>query len=191
VSDRLYLSCWLRDFNEANMLRRFAKLLEVFPFSKLARRGPILRVFAMEFAEPPAFERHFELAVTPAELIEAAREVVRPDCAVEIESAWDLWRQDGDWQVGPVPVTLLCLGPEFENETGDHLRIDFGLDVLFLPAEAPRAALRMHESNLRSLLTLVSSVEKELPLARRQLWSESGANFADLVSQAVSRFGPH
>ena len=191
MSDRLYLSCWLRAFDESNLLLHFAKLLDTFPFSKLSQRGMTLRVSAVEFAEPPAFERIFEPGAEPAEILGAAREFLQADCCVEVEAAWDLWQYEGDWAVRPWSVRLLAFGPAFDNENGDHLRIDFGLDAIFLPYEDVEGALRMHESNLRSLLTLVGEIEQALPLDRRQLWSESGANFADLLSKAVSRFGPH
>jgi hypothetical protein len=181
----------VRGFNQSNMLRHFGKLLETFPFSKLAQRGPVVRVYALEFAEPPVLERAMEAEASASDLIGAAHDFAKPDCAVEVEGAWDLWRHEDEWLVRPSAVTLICLGPDFDNETGDHLRIDFGLDASFLPAAGVEGTLRMHESNLRSLLTLVGRIEKELALERRQLWSESGVNFAELLSQAVSRFGPH
>jgi len=45
--------------------------------------------------------------------------------------------------------------------------------------------LRMGQSNLKSLLHLVSDLERALDLDRRQVWSESGANFADVLKQAI------
>ena len=59
MSDRLYLSCWLRGFGESSMLRHFETLLTLFPFSKLAARGPVLRVYAVAMSEPPLLEREF------------------------------------------------------------------------------------------------------------------------------------
>jgi hypothetical protein len=192
VSDRLYLSCWVRGFSESNMLRHYGKLLETFPFSKLSQRERTLRVYAIEFVEPPLAERAFVPDASISDVISAAREFMQPDCACDLEAAWDLWqRETGEWEVRPSPVTLSCFGPQFENEAGDHLRIDFGLDAIFLPAPDVEGSLRMHESNLRSLLHLVSEIEAALPLERKHLWSESGANFAELLSQAVSRFGPN
>ena len=43
----------------------------------------------------------------------------------------------------------------------------------------------MGQSNLRSLLHLVSEIEKSLPLENRKLWSESGANFAEIVANRI------
>jgi len=43
MSDRLYLSCWVRGYSDFTMLRHYAKLLETFPFSKLSQRPQTLR----------------------------------------------------------------------------------------------------------------------------------------------------
>jgi hypothetical protein len=123
MPDRLYLSCWVRGFNAASMLRHFEKILARVPFSKLASLGPLLRVRAIEMAEPPLFEREFPLGTSAAEIIKTAQEFVHEDCCVEVDAAWDLWQYDGDWKLAPTPVGLMCFGPEFENETGDNLHL--------------------------------------------------------------------
>jgi hypothetical protein len=187
MPDRLYLSCWVRGFNAASMLRHFEKILARVPFSKLASLGPLLRVRAIEMAEPPLFEREFPLGTSAAEIIKTAQEFVHEDCCVEVDAAWDLWQYDGDWKLAPTPVGLMCFGPEFENETGDNLRIEFGLDSRFLPIEGLEGSARMGQSNLRSLLHLVGDIERAVPVERRSLWSESGVNFAELLAEAVAR----
>ena len=192
MSDRLYLSCWVRGYTESNMLRYYGKLLDVFPFSKLTQHTQTLRVYAVDYAEPPAAERPFEPGTITADLLDAARDFAGPDCAVDLDSAWDLWQFDKDWKVGPSSVTLTCLGPQFEPDINDglqdHLRIDFGLDTRFLPIPDVPDSLKMQQSNLRSLLHLVQEIEKKLPLSRRQLWSESGANFAELLKKSLGEF---
>jgi len=50
MSDRLYLSCWVQGFSDSNLLRHFGKMLDVFPFSKLSKTGPVLRVYAISYA---------------------------------------------------------------------------------------------------------------------------------------------
>ncbi len=188
MSDRLYLSVWVRDFGQHNMLRHFETLLKLFPQSKLAKRGPILRVYAIQQAEPPASEREFLPGAAAEEIVKIAREAGAPDCAMEVETAWDLWQYDKEWKLQPASVTLLSFGPEFENEQQDHLRIEFGLDSRFLPIEGVPDSLRMGQSNLRSLLHLVNQVESALPVEQRRLWSESGTNFADLLKEMVAKF---
>lgn len=185
MSDRLYLSCWLRNWNESSMLRHFQKLLELFPFSQLAQRGPEGRVYALEHAEPPQSEQVFAPGADPLVMIETAREFMHDDCLCEVDAAWDLWQFEADWKLAPAAVTLACFGPVFENEIGDHLRIDFGLESRFVPDPRVEGSLRMSQSNLKSLVHLVHEVERALPLERRQLWSESGENPADLITKAL------
>jgi hypothetical protein len=170
------------------MLQRLEDLLGTFPFSKLAKRGPVLRVYASERVEPPLVEREFNPGVEPGVLMNVAREFAAGDCSVEVDAAWDLWQHSGEWKVAPLSVTLAAIGPEFDNETGDHLRIEFGIDAHFLPMNGLAGSARMAQSNLRSLLHLVSQVEESLPLEKRLLWSESGVNFADLLTETLSRY---
>jgi hypothetical protein len=185
----LYLSCWFHGFTEHNQLRHFERVLGLFPFSKLAARGPAVRVYGIEHAEPPLFEREFEAGASAGEMVKLAGEFMHADCCTEIDATWDLWQFDTEWKLRPAAVTLSCFGPDFDNDTDDHVRIDFGLDGRFLPHAGVEGALRMGQSNLRSLLHLVGEIERTLPLERRHLWSESGANFAKLLAEAVSRFG--
>jgi hypothetical protein len=174
------------------MLKHFETLVGLFPYSKLALRGPVLRVYALERVEPPVMEREFLPGPSAAEIASFAAEMTRPDCAVEVEASWDLWQHDGeDWKLGPAPVTLVCSGPDFENENGDHLRIEFGLDSRFLPVEGLQGSIRMGQSNLRSLLHLVSELERALPIEKRKLWSESGTNFAEILVESLSKFDVH
>jgi hypothetical protein len=185
VPDRLYLSCWVSGFDHSNALRHFGKMLERFPFSILAKRGPILRVYAIAYSEHPLLEREFLPGAELDAILEAAHEFMQPDCACEIEAFWDLWQHEGEWKLLPAPVTLACFGPAFENQHGDHLRTEFGLDALFLPMPDIEGGLRMGESNLKSLVHLVGDLERALDLERRQVWSESGANFAEVLKQAI------
>jgi hypothetical protein len=173
------------------MLDHFETLVSLFPYSKLAQRGPVLRVYAIERAEPPILEREFPPGPSAEEIRVYASELTRGDCSVEVDAAWDLWQHEEDWKLGPALVTLVCCGPDFDNENGDQLRIEFGLDSRFLPIEGLDGSLRMGQSNLRSLLHLVSQLETALPLERRKLWSESGANFAEILVETLNRFDVH
>ena len=188
MADRLYFSCWLtrRNGYAGANLRDFEKLLGVFPFSKLAARGPQIRVYAIEYSEPPQFEREYPPSSDPQDLVAAAREFMQPDCLAEVDTAWDLFQYDGDWKLAPAAVTLSCFGPQFENELGDQLRIDFGNDSRYLPDPRMEGGLRMGESNLKSLVHLIHEVERVLPLERRQLWSESGESPAESILKAIA-----
>ena len=170
------------------MLLHFCQMLELFPFSKLARRGPVLRMYAIETAEPPLMEREFPLGTEQGVILEAAREFTKEDCTCQVETFWDLWERDEDWRLGPASITLACFGPDFENEHDDDLRIEFGLDARFLPQPWVAGSPRMVQSNIRSLLHLVGELKKGLDLERQQLWSESGANFAEVLAHTLGAF---
>lgn len=198
MPDRLYFSCRIRGFDESpesglsKALRQFDKMLAMFPYSKLARRGPVLRIYAIDHTEPPMLEREFPIGTEIPMISSDVREFMRPDCAAEVDTYWDLWIYDGDWKLRPAAVTLICFGPDFDHGAragaDDHLRIEFGPDARFLPIPGVEGSLRMGQSNLRSLLKLTSDLERALDLESRQVWSESGANFAEVLKQAVSQY---
>lgn len=185
MADRLYLSYWIHGFNAMTMLRHYQKALATFPYSKLRRSDSALRIYVLEFTEPPLLEVPVAYPVDPATVVEAAREFQNVDGCYEFECAWDLWTFDEEWKVAPARVAISCFGPEFANDTGEQIRIDFGLDTQFLPGEAGSEGLRMVQSNVRSLLRLVHDLDDRLEPDRRQLWSESGANFAELLESSL------
>jgi hypothetical protein len=181
----------VRGFSESSMSRHLETLLALFPFSKLAARGPVLRVYAVALSEPPLLEREFAPGGPPVTLatamLEEAKDFVDTDCCLEVEATWDLWQWNGEWKLAPAAVTILCFGPGFESDAGDQLRIEFGPDFRFLPMQDVEGSLRMGRSNLLSLLHLVGDIERALPIKRRRIWSESGANFAELLAETVAR----
>ena len=195
MPDRLYLSLWLRGFSPANMLRHYEQALRIFPFSKLARTESTLRIYALEYTEPPAFEEAFPQPLDPAAVIERAKRFLNADSCYELEAAWDLWRWDpggqaGDkpenaWRLAPNKVASACFGPEFERDTDDHLRIDFGVESTFLPVPHAPEGMAMIRANVQSLLRLVHDLEEKLAVERRLLWSESGENFADKLRESL------
>lgn len=186
MADRLYLSYWIRGFTEHNMLRHFEALLRKFPFSRL-QPAALLRLYAVEIVEPPSLEQRFTAPErTIGAMISAAREFQHADTALEIETSWDLWRYTGEWRLLPASVTLSCYGPLFLSELGEHLRIDFGFDTQFLPSAEHSSSPVPVRHNIRALLHLVEDLDESLAVSRRQLWSESGGNFADRLQQALA-----
>ena len=109
--------------------------------------------------------------------------------AYRLESYWDLWQYDVEWRLAPTGATLACFGPEFDNGAADtpseqeHLRIDLGVDITFLPQPEIAGSGRLVESNIKSLLRLVHEIEDKLPVRRRLLAAESGENFADRLTR--------
>jgi len=89
-----------------------------------------------------------------------------------------------------VNVSLWCFGPEFDNDTTDHVRVEFGLEDTFLPSPDDDASIRASHTNLRSLMRLVDQIGAKLPVERKHLWSESGVNFAQKLQAALAGEGP-
>ncbi len=186
MADLLYLSYWLRDFNEMNMLRRLAAAVGKFPFSHAASGASTLRIYALEFAEPPLLETYYDTPADAATILAAASEFRAPDCAYLVAGYWDLWQWNQKWSLGPSPVQIACYGPDFENETGDNLRIELGLDTAFLPVEgAPSAAARA-QSNVQSVLRLAKDLDSVLRAERRHIWTEAGDDFAKRFRDALA-----
>jgi hypothetical protein len=202
MADRFHLSLWLKDYDDSQMLDRYRILLETFPFSKLRPRIRGLRICPLSWSEHPVLEEDFsEEGADPGYILLLASEFFHGDYAYEAAGFWDLWRFQrnggpGAWKQAPAPVTLLCFGPEFEEGTAErgHLAVDFGLDTPFradqtLPdAESQTMAGDYRErlqENIRKLLGFVHELDKRLPIQRKLLWTESGANFAQMIRQSL------
>src|SRR5919198_2171659 len=144
MAEKLYLSYWLRNFSEQNMLRYFEKLLRTFPFSKLAWQATF-RIYALEFVEPPVVETLVEPSTDQLEaLIAKAKEFLNPDCCYMVDGYWELWQFEDGWKLKPSAVSLLCQGPLFDGDLDDHVRIDAGLDSHFLPQpDHPESAAKV------------------------------------------------
>lgn len=183
MADQLYLSYWLRGFTTHNMARHFEKMLRVFPYSRLARHPATVRVLAMDYALPPVFEQPLPNPIDVEAVLTTCREFQHADSAFRVETAWDLWQFDTDWEVKPARTALCCFGPEFEED--EHLRIEFGIDTYFLPQPGARDQARMVQSNVRSLLKLVHDLDDALAAERRKLWTDSGENFAEVMEEAL------
>lgn len=186
MADQLYLSYWLRNYSALNMLRHYERLLQIFPYSRLARHASTFKVLAVNVQEPPVLEVPFPppLAVEP--VIAAARDFQNDDTCYRLETWWDLWQYDTDWSLTPSRVALCAFAPQFERDGGEHLQIEFGIDAHFLPQPEAPNSIAMVQSNIKSLLKLVHDLDDALPAETRKLWSESGENFSDKLQQALS-----
>jgi len=187
MAEQLYLSYWLRGFTEQRMLREFGRLLASFPFSIVAPCARVLRVYAFQFAEPALAEHVVAPEAEVGEILDAAREHHNPDSCFLLEAHWDLWQYDSGWRLKPSPVTLACFGPDFDNDLGDHLRVEAGLDTHFLPQEELLEGAGKVQSNIRGLLRLAHELDQVLPVEKRRLWSESGESFAERLQAALQR----
>jgi hypothetical protein len=193
MADHLYLSYWIRGFSAMSMIRHFDRTLRQFPFSPVNPASSVLRIEAVAASEPPLLEHPFTDPVDVDQVVEAARDFQHADCAYIFESWWGLWQLGVEWELRPSKVSIALYGPQYADtpaEPGDepeHIRIDFGLDSQYLPQpHIPNSAYYV-QSNLKGLLHLVHSLDEVLTYDRRQLWSESGENFADKLQQLTDR----
>ena len=187
VADQLYLSYKLRGFSQMNMLRHWERLLRKFPFSRLSQGATTLSIHAVSFSEPALFERSFPDPFDLDAVLQAAKEFMGSDCAVQLESKWDLWQYEGDWKLSPARVMFTCFAPNFEDSEGEDIRVDFGADTLFLPDPDLPNGLFMSQSNIRSLLHFVHEADQVLTAEGRRLWTESGENFAERLQLALEK----
>jgi hypothetical protein len=186
MADRLYLSYWMNVADAPTRWRAYGKVIERFPYSKLSKAESVLRAYEREQAEPALAERPLALPFdVAADLQPLVNEYAAIDTGCELDTFWDLWQWDGEWAVRPARVLINGFGPEFDSGGDDHVRIDFGLDSRFLPDPARPESARMIESNIKSLLHLVHDLDNALNAEKRQLWSESGENFAEKLQQSL------
>jgi hypothetical protein len=195
VTDQLFLSIWLDPQSRASRLRHFEELLRIFPFSPREQTASVVSVHAIDMTEPPLLERPVNGPLDVSELVSIFSDYQGGDIAYRIESWWDLWQFDTDWSLAPAAVALSCFGPEVDNGTDQNsadqedLRIEFGVDSNYLPRLDIPGSARLTESNIKSLLRLVSEIESSLPVIRRRLETESGENFAERLQQVLSPSG--
>jgi len=177
---------WVRGYRASNMLDHLAKLLAVFPFSRLRQGMRSMSVYALEYAEPPLSETVFDQDADAASVVELAAEHSNPDVAFLIDGYWELWRWKGEWKLEPSPITIECFGPEFQNDLDDHLRVCVGVDEDFLLRDELEGSAVAIRSNIKGLLRLVDEISKTLPIARRTLWLESGEDLAARLEDQIA-----
>ncbi len=172
-------------------MRQFEKMLRVFPFSQRPEQPQsTVSILAVDEAEPPLLERAVNGPLDVDDLLSTFHEYSGRDIAYEVESWWDLWTFDNDWALRPSRILLSCFGPEFDNGTSEStseqedLRIELGVDTLYLPA-GDAVATRMIQSNVKSVLRLVHELDETLFIDKRQLQTESGENFALKLETAL------
>ena len=185
MADQLYLSYWVNGFTGSNMLRHYEKMLKLFPYSRLSKSDSMFRIVPVAPSEPTLIERPLKNPVDVPAVIAMAKEFQNPDSSYRVETAWDLWQYDEDWALRPSRLELICLGPDFEQDLGENLRIEFGIDTHFLPQPDLPNNVLMTQSNVKSLLKLVHDLDDVLSVSKRQLWTESGENFAEKLQAAL------
>ena len=184
MRDPLRLTLWLEGFSSIALPVYFRKLVSVFPLSKLSPAARF-RIVPLSWGEPPLLEEEFEPDGGLAELSAVVQEHLHDDCAYQLETRWDLWSwEQGEWLLKPSAVWIDLYGDRFERDSGEHAVLDFGPESTFLP-EPHSDNLRPVQSNIRSLLHLAGDLDQALPVRRKLLWSETGGNLAERLSQLL------
>lgn len=174
MPDHLFLSVWLKRFDDQGVLDAFRKVLEDFPYSSNLPGIRYISVHPLDWSEPAALEQEFAGGADAAYVLGLVAEFQHPDCAYQAAAFWDL-------EESPQRVELIAYGPQFEDrdEERGHVEIDLGLETPFLSSQA----------NVSKLISLVRTLTARLPVARRQLWTESGENFAEKIAGACDAGG--
>lgn len=192
MADQLFLSIWLDQHRRAGRIQQFEKLLRIFPFSQREQPQSVVSIHAIDPTEPPLLERPMNGPFDVSEIVAILGDYQGEDVAYTVESWWDLWQFDRDWKLAPSAVALSCFGAEFDSGTErnpaqqEDLRIEFGMDTHYLPRPDVPGSAKLVESNVKSLLRVVHELDLSLPVAKRRLETESGANFADRLQQMLS-----
>src|ERR1035438_7432555 len=77
MADRLFISLWLKQWDEDLVLEAFRKLLEVFPYSARRPGVQMVTVQPVDWSEPPSFEQHFTPGASAAAVLEAVEQLDR------------------------------------------------------------------------------------------------------------------
>ena len=194
MPDRLFLSVWLKEYDEERALTALEKTLEAFPYSPAVPGVRSVSVHPLDWSEPVAMEEEFAEGAEAAYAMELAAEFKNPDCAYQATAFWDLWefRQNGGaggWRQIPHAVKIIAYGPQFEGrQERGHLELDLGLETPFLAEEEPIAFASDYreriQANIQKLVELVRALSGRLPTRRRLLWTESGESFVEKIERS-------
>ena len=165
MPNRAYASLWVRSLDETNMLPHFEHFLATVPLAA----GPIgfteLVIRAVDSTESPLEEYDLRGQVlTPAEIMELAREHLASDVCFEVAALWDLWVRDmesASWKQKPERLHISCFGPDYDlgifAESG-HFMADLGFEHVFtghaglLSPETGHVARPEHPDEARFLM---------------------------------------
>jgi hypothetical protein len=137
MANRAYLGLWLREFSEATMLAHFERFLAAAPLSPTSPLTELV-IQAVDSSEPTLAEWDLRgQGFGVPDLVELARDHVHADVSYLVGAQWDLWVLEpavGLWSRSPLPLTILCQGPDYDSnawaELG-HFHVDLGFEHLF------------------------------------------------------------
>jgi len=206
MADQLYLSLWFPNFRMAALPEKLVSVLHQFARVSGNRRISAANAYPLSWHEVPSYQRIYvldERSDTGEEsyaenAVAEATAALEDDTAYEFEVRWPLWTPEtgaeGEllWKEKPSLVRVIGYGPEFDDaayESNGHIRIDFGLDSLFLLEDVdldPVATQRVQQ-NVEKLVAFTLSVEKHCGISSRLLWTESGESIAQKLIDRLQR----
>ncbi len=133
-----FLSVWLKEVPEEQILQRLGEFLATVPFSATRPGFTRLTIRAVDASESPVLE--LDLRATPldaAGIVELVSEQLHGDSSYEVACYWDLSVFDsasGKSSVEPQPLEIVCRGEDFDDgfwrENG-HLEVNLGFEHFF------------------------------------------------------------
>ena len=165
MPNRAYVSLWVRNFTETNMLSHFEHFLGTIPLAAGPSGFTELVIRAIDPTESPLEEYDLRSQVlTPSGIVELAQEHLASDVCFEVAALWDLWIRDmesASWKKKPERLHISCFGPDYDQgifaESG-HFMADLGFEHAFtghaglLTPEAGHVAQPEHPDEARFLM---------------------------------------
>jgi hypothetical protein len=202
VADQLYLSLWFPNFRLAALGPAIVAVLKQLASAGSASSVTAAAVYPISWNEAPIYQRVYDEdepeAAQPEAAVAEAMQLLHEDCAYEFEVKWDLWVPesggglDTKWRQEPRTIRITGFGPEFDEgsyEQNGQIRIDFGTDGPFLQEDVtldPEAATYVKQ-NVQKLVDVTQAIQKNLSVASRLLWSESGESLAEKLIARLQR----
>jgi hypothetical protein len=189
MPNRAYASLWVRSLDETNMLLHFQHFLATVPLAA----GPIgfteLVIRAVDSMESPLEEYDLRGQVlTPAEIVELARQHLANDVCFEVVALWDLCTRDmesASWKKKPERLHVSCFGQDYDQgifaESG-HIMANLGFEHVFtghaglLSPETGSVAQPEHPDEARFLMWM------SLPQNLREYHEKTRENIQKLMA---------
>ncbi len=201
MSDSISLSLWYPQMRMEDLEEKLHHVLAQFAAHGGEPGIFSVTVWPINWRETALFQEIYGAGENAARIDHAvshALELFHPDDACELQIGWNLWEPDAStdsasgWAKRRRLVRVLAYGPEFDEGAwaqDGHIRIDFGSDEAFLQegVELDSHALRCIEENIRQLIALVESIQRETEPSSRLLWSELGESLAARLQARLNR----
>lgn len=202
MADQLYLSLWFPNFRLTSLAPALVGVLHQLSSAGGASPVTAAAVYPISWNEAPVYQRVYDEgegeAAQPEAAVNEALEMLHDDYAYELESKWELWVPetggglDTVWRQEPRALRVTGFGPDFDEgsyEQNGHIRVDFGTDAPFLQEELdldPETAGHVQQ-NVQKLIDVTQTIQNNLTVSSRLLWSESGESLAEKLIARLQR----